>query len=157
MAIQVLVVEDEPLVRMGIVFHLSDEGFEVLEAANADQAIALLEQNASIHLVFTDIDMPGSMDGLKLSAFVRKRWPPVRIIVTSGKRLVEATDLPDGSMFFGKPYQLDAVTAAMREMVPEELDVAAAFCAQKEAAPDGLGSPGRAMTTAERSLFASTT
>jgi CheY-like chemotaxis protein len=116
MPIRILVVEDEPLVRMNIAMHLGDEGFEVLEASNADDAIALLEQHPTINLVFTDIDMPGSMDGLKLSAFVRKRWPPVRIIVTSGKRLVEITELPDGSMFFAKPYQLDVVTTAMREL-----------------------------------------
>lgn len=117
MPIRILVVEDEPLVRMSVAMHLADEGFDPLEASNADEAIALLERDASIHLIFTDIDMPGSMDGLKLSAFVRKCWPPVRIIVTSGKRLVEITDLPDGSMFFSKPYQLDAVTVAMRELV----------------------------------------
>lgn len=113
---QVLVVEDEPIVRMVIVLHLLDEGFDVLEAANADEAIALLEQNGSVHLVFTDIDMPGSMDGLKLADYVRTRWPPIRIIVTSGKRLVEIIELPDGGMFFAKPYQLDAVTTAMREL-----------------------------------------
>ena len=117
MAMQVLVVEDEALVRLVIVMHLVDEGFEVFEAANADEAIALLEQHPSIHLLFTDIDMPGSMDGLRLSGFVRDRWPPVRIIVTSGKRMVEITDLPAGSMFFPKPYQLDEVTTAMNELL----------------------------------------
>ena len=114
---QILVVEDEALVRLIIVMHLTDEGFEVFEAGDADEAIAILEQHPSIHLLFTDIDMPGSMDGLKLSAFVRDRWPPVRIIVTSGKRMIEVTDLPAGSMFFPKPYQLDTVTTAMRELV----------------------------------------
>jgi CheY-like chemotaxis protein len=116
MPIQVLVVEDEPLVRMAICLHLEECGFAVLEAANADEAIALLERHGSIHLVFTDIDMPGSMDGLKLAAFVRDRWPPIRIIVTSGKRMVEVTYLPDGSMFFAKPYGLDAVSAAFHEL-----------------------------------------
>jgi CheY-like chemotaxis protein len=101
---------------MAICLHLEDSGFEVLEAANADDALTLLERG-SIHLVFTDIDMPGSMDGLKLAAFVRDRWPPIRIIVTSGKRMVEVTDLPDGSMFFAKPYGLDAVSTAMHELV----------------------------------------
>jgi len=117
MPTQVLVVEDEPLVRMATSLYLEDSGFEVFEAADADEAIALLERHPSIRLVFTDIDMPGSMDGLKLAAFVRDRWPPIRIIVTSGKRMVEVTDLPDGSMFFAKPYGLDAVTAAMHELV----------------------------------------
>lgn len=117
MTTQILVVEDEPLVRMVIALHLADEGFDVFEAADAEEAIAFLERHPSINLLFTDIDMPGSMDGLKLSAFVRDRWPPVRIIVTSGKRMIEVTDLPAGSMFFPKPYQLDTVTTAMRELV----------------------------------------
>ena len=67
--------------------------------------------------MFTDIDMPGSMDGLKLSAAVRDRWPPVKIIVTSGHRLVEITDLPDGSMFFSKPYKYAAVISSIRELL----------------------------------------
>lgn len=114
--ISVLVVEDEALVRMDIVDQLEDEGFEVFEAANADQAIAILDANPTIHLLFTDVDMPGSMDGLKLAAAVRDRWPPVKIIVTSGHRLVEITDLPDGSVFFSKPYSHSAVVASFREM-----------------------------------------
>jgi CheY-like chemotaxis protein len=113
----VLVVEDEPLVRMAICLHLEESGFEVFEAVDADEAVKLLEHHESIQLLFTDIDMPGSMDGLKLAAFVRGRWPPIRIIVTSGKRMVEVTDLPDGSMFFGKPYGLEAVTTAMKELI----------------------------------------
>ncbi len=67
----------------------------------------------------TDIDMPGSMGGLKLSAFVRDRWPPIHIVITSGKRLVEITDLPAGSVFFAKPYGLDELSVAMRAMVSE--------------------------------------
>ncbi|WP_342778220.1 response regulator [Mesorhizobium norvegicum] len=84
-SICVLVVEDEPLIRMDIVDFLLGEGFEVLEAANADEAIDLLEANAQIQIMFTDIDMPGSMDGIKLAAAVRDRWPPVRIVATSGQ------------------------------------------------------------------------
>ena len=113
----VLVVEDEALIRDLISEELVESGFDVLQVGDANQAIAVLEARQDIHLVFTDIDMPGSMDGLKLAAFVRDRWPPIRIIVTSGKRMVEVTDLPDGSMFFAKPYGLDAVTAAMHELV----------------------------------------
>jgi two-component system, response regulator PdtaR len=115
--IKVLVVEDEPLVCMDIAEHLQDAGFTVLEAGNADEAIAHLETHADIRLIFTDIDMPGSMDGLKLAAAVAKRWPPIRIIVTSGHRVVEITDIPDGSMFFSKPYQHRAIVASMRELL----------------------------------------
>lgn len=82
--INILVVEDEFLIRMDLVDYLSGEGFEVFEAAHTDEAIAILEANDQIQVMFTDVDMPGSMDGLKLSAAVRDRWPPVRIVVTSG-------------------------------------------------------------------------
>jgi len=117
--IAVLVVEDEALVRMDIVGYLEDEGFIVYEAGNADQAIAQLEIHADIRILFTDIDMPGTMDGLKLSAFVRNRWPPVRIVVTSGHRIVEVTDLPDGGVFHSKPYQRTAIVQSFRELTAD--------------------------------------
>ncbi len=77
--ITVLIVEDEALVRMDIALLLEDDGFHVLEASNADDAISLLDAHPEVRLMFTDIDMPGSMDGLKLAAAVRDRWPPVKI------------------------------------------------------------------------------
>lgn len=113
----VLVVEDEALILVDIAFQLEAEGFTVYEAANADAAIRLLNIHSDIRLVFTDIDMPGSMDGLRLAAAVRDRWPPVKIIVTSGARMVEVTDMPDGSVFFSKPYQHTAVLRSIREML----------------------------------------
>ena len=116
-SIVVLVVEDEPLVRLDIADCLSDEGFDVIEAANADEAINALKANDRIRLLFTDVDMPGSMDGLKLATLASERWPPVSIIVTSGHRLVEISDIPDGSVFFAKPYSHAAIVASVREMV----------------------------------------
>jgi two-component system, response regulator PdtaR len=116
-AIQILVVEDEPLLRMDIADQLSDQGFHVFEAEDADEAISVLEQNLAIRLVITDIDMPGSMDGLKLAEAVRNRWPPVKIIVVSGHRVVEITDLPDGSMFFSKPYSPNHLVSSMRDLL----------------------------------------
>jgi DNA-binding NtrC family response regulator len=116
-AITVLVVEDEPLIRMDIADHLRRHGFEVIEAGNAGEALDLLAANPNIHVMFTDIDMPGTMDGLKLAAAVRDRWPPIKIIVTSGHRTVATAELPDASRFFTKPYAGDAVASAMREMV----------------------------------------
>lgn len=115
--ISVLVVEDEPIILIDIADQLEAEGFHVFQAGNADIAIELLAAHPAIRLVFTDVDMPGSMDGLKLAAAVRDRWPPVRIIVTSGHRLVEITDLPDGSVFFSKPYVHLAVVKSMRQML----------------------------------------
>lgn len=112
----VLVVEDEILIRIGIASDLEDEGFTVFEAADADAAIALLQAQPSINLLLTDIDMPGSMDGLKLAAAVRNRWPPVKIIVTSGQFKLPETDLPEGGRFFPKPYLGSTIAAAFREM-----------------------------------------
>ncbi|MGV8951722.1 MAG: response regulator [Cypionkella sp.] len=113
----VLVVEDEALILLDIADQLEDEGFTVYQATNADAAIKLLATHLDIRLVFTDIDMPGSMDGLLLAAAVRRRWPPVRIIVTSGARLVEITDLPNGSVFFSKPYSHRAVVRSMHSLL----------------------------------------
>jgi len=112
----VLVVEDEILIRMGIAGDLEDEGFVVFEAADADAAIVMLHAQPSINLLLTDIDMPGSMDGLKLAKAVRDRWPPVRIIVASGHSEITEAELPSGGRFFPKPYSGSAIAAAFREM-----------------------------------------
>ena len=116
---KVLVVEDEFLIRMDICSFLEGEGFVVLEASNADDAIAFLNANADIRVMFTDIDMPGTMDGLKLAAAVRDRWPPVQIIITSGHRQLSDELLPVQGRFFSKPYDQSRVISAIREMVAE--------------------------------------
>ncbi|MGY6251646.1 response regulator [Bosea thiooxidans] len=100
----VLVVEDEALLRMDAADLLSEAGHTVLEAANADEAIALLEVRKDITVVLTDVEMPGSMDGLRLARAVRDRWPPVTIIVVSGRLAPGKADLPDGVPFLSKPY-----------------------------------------------------
>jgi CheY-like chemotaxis protein len=115
--VTVLVVEDEVLVRLDIVQSLEDGGFHVLEASNADDAIILLEAHPEVRLMFTDIDMPGSMDGLKLAAAVRNRWPPVQIIVTSGHRAMSDDHLPVVGRFFSKPYDPSRVIQAIHEMI----------------------------------------
>lgn len=116
-AITVLVVEDEPLIRMDILEQLQDLGFDVLEATNATEAVTMLTANKDIQVMFTDVDMPGGMDGLMLAAAVRDRWPPIKIIVTSGHRKVAISDLPAGSRFIEKPYRGEAVASAMLEML----------------------------------------
>lgn len=116
-AITVLVVEDEPLLRMDIADQLQDLGFKVLEAANAKEAVLMLAANADIRVMFTDVDMPGGMDGLMLAATVRDRWPPIKIIVTSGLRHVRMSDMPDGSRFFGKPYKASDIADAVHTLV----------------------------------------
>jgi DNA-binding NtrC family response regulator len=112
----VLVVEDEPLLRMMAVDLVEDAGFEAIEAANADQAVKLLETRADIRIVFTDIDMPGSMDGLLLAAAIRDRWPPIEVILTSGHVHVSEVMLPERCVFFSKPYDHTRLAATMRGM-----------------------------------------
>jgi DNA-binding NtrC family response regulator len=115
--VTVIVVEDEPIVRMDIAMSLQDAGFIVLEASNADEAIALLNAHSEIRLMFTDIDMPGSMDGLKLAKAVRGRWPPVKIIIASGQRDLNDEVLPVEGKFFSKPYDHGRVVSAIKEML----------------------------------------
>lgn len=113
----VLVVEDESLLRMMAVDLVEEAGFEALEAADADEAVRILESRLDIRLVFTDIQMPGSIDGLKLAACVRDRWPPVHIIVTSGHIARDDATLPEAAEFIEKPYQPRAVAAMMQRMM----------------------------------------
>lgn len=112
----VLVVEDEPLLRMMAVDVVEAAGFEAVEAADATQAVEILERRPDIRIMFTDIDMPRGMDGVKLAAAVRRRWPPIEIIVTSGHAVPDCSDLPARSVFFSKPYRQDQVVAAMRRL-----------------------------------------
>ena len=112
----VLIVEDEFLLRMDAVGMITDAGFEVVEAANADDAIEILEARRDISVVFTDIQMPGSMDGLKLARAIRGRWPPIKIVATSGLVDVGEKDLPEGGRFLPKPYHARQLAAVLREL-----------------------------------------
>jgi len=112
----VLVVEDEALVRMNAVGLLDDAGYEVLEARDADHALAILETRTDIGLVFTDVEMPGTMDGIGLANIIRQRWPLVLMVVVSGKAVVDETRLPGGARFFRKPYADNVIVEAMRNM-----------------------------------------
>src|SRR5450631_2943383 len=111
----ILIVEDETLIRMHAV-EMIEEAFEVVEAASADEAIAILEARLDITVVFTDIQMPGSMDGLKLAAAVRDRWPPIKIVATSGLVDVRSDDLPEGGRFLPKPYSPEQIVRTLREL-----------------------------------------
>ena len=112
----VLVVEDEFLLRIDAADMIAASGFEVIVAANADEAIEILEARRDITVVFTDIQMPGSMDGLKLARAVRGRWPLIKIVATSGHVGVRETDLPEGGRFLPKPYSSTEVTGMLREL-----------------------------------------
>jgi len=116
----VLVVEDDLLIRMGAVDIVLAAGYEALEASNADEAIHLLEARPDIDLVFTDVQMPGTMDGIRLSHYIRERWPPVKLLVASGNAILEESLLPMGSRFFSKPYDDRAIADAMRRLLNDE-------------------------------------
>ena len=113
----VLIVEDEFLLRMHAVDMIQAAGFEVVEAADADQAIDILETRPDITVVFTDIQMPGSMDGLKLAQAIRGRWPPIKIVATSGRVNVAEADLPEGGRFLPKPYSPQQIAGVLRELI----------------------------------------
>jgi two-component sensor histidine kinase/ActR/RegA family two-component response regulator len=113
----VLVVEDEMVLRMRAVDIVEDAGFTAIEAVNADEALAILEARSDISLLFSDIQMPGSMDGLKLAYAVHERWPSIKIILVSGHVKLSDTDKPTDSRFFGKPLDVNRMIAELREMV----------------------------------------
>jgi CheY-like chemotaxis protein len=112
----VLVVEDEPLLGLQLVDLIEEAGFDVVLARDADDAISQLERRADITILFTDIQMPGSMDGLKLARAVRNRWPPIKIIATSGNATLRDGDLPDGGRFLPKPYDRTRITDTLLQM-----------------------------------------
>lgn len=113
----VLVVEDEWLLRMNAVEIVRSAGFEAIEAANADDAIAILETRDDIRIVFTDVQIPGSMDGLRLARAVRDRWPPIRVVATSGRIRLNDNELPSGGRFVPKPYTPSQISSTLSELV----------------------------------------
>jgi two-component system, response regulator PdtaR len=112
----ILVVEDEALVRLAAVGMLEDAGFRMIEAVNADEALELLAADSDIQLLFTDINMPGTINGLALARQVHDRWPHIGIMVASANRVPQSQDLPAGSWFEQKPYSIDAVVRHAREL-----------------------------------------
>jgi CheY-like chemotaxis protein len=114
--VAVLVVEDDVLLRMSIVQDLEDAGFDVFEAENASAAIDQLNHNSRIQVMFSDVDMPGGVDGLKLAALVRDRWPPIKIIITSGHHDLSKLIMPEVELFLPKPYTPELVVASILEV-----------------------------------------
>jgi two-component sensor histidine kinase/CheY-like chemotaxis protein len=113
----VLIVEDEMMLRMRAVDIVEDAGFCPVEAVNADEALSILESRSDISLLFTDIQMPGSMDGLKLAHAVHDRWPSIKIILVSGQVSPSAAEKPADSRFFGKPLSVDKMISELQAMV----------------------------------------
>jgi two-component system, response regulator PdtaR len=112
----VLIVEDEVLIRLSAVGMLEDAGFGMIEAVNSDQALELLAADSDVQLLFTDVNMPGTIDGLALARQVRERWPHIGIMVASAKRAPQPEEMPAGSRFEQKPYSLDTVVRHAREL-----------------------------------------
>lgn len=110
---RILVVEDDPLLRMAVVDLVEQAGFTALEAGNADKALAILERRDDIRIVLTDIDMPGSLDGVALAWAVRDRWRAIKVIVMSG-RVLDESKLPPGGRFFGKPLNERDIIATLQ-------------------------------------------
>ena len=113
----VLVVEDEMLLRMRAVDMVEDAGYIPAEAVDADEALAILQSRSDIALLFTDVQMPGSMTGLQLAHAVHERWPPIKIILASGQLKLSKSEIPENSRFFGKPLNSVEMIAEMREML----------------------------------------
>lgn len=111
----VLVVEDETFVRMHGMDILEDAGFEVLEAGNADEAMTILGQHDDVRLLFSDVDMPGSIDGLELARLVHERWPTIRLLLTSGHHQLQEATLPDSGKFVSKPWSHDVLIQKIQD------------------------------------------
>lgn len=114
----VLIVEDEPLLRMLAIDIVEEAGLAAVEARDAAEAIEIMEKRPDIAVVFTDVNMPGSMSGTELASVIRDRWPPVSLLVTSGKVHIDPKDLPEGTVFVPKPYDIDAVADTLQRLTP---------------------------------------
>jgi CheY-like chemotaxis protein len=112
----VLVAEDEAPVRQLSVCELEDAGYRVLEAADAEQALAILESGICVDVLFTDINMPGELDGIGLAGLVHERWPDVGLIVTSGRTDIPPRELPDQGRFIPKPYRLSEISRVVGQV-----------------------------------------
>ncbi len=112
----ILIVEDEAIVRFELIDLFEDEGYRVFAAASADEAIAILDRHGEVRVVLTDIEMPGSMDGLRLAHYIRKRFPPTLLLVASGRISVPERDMPEHSVYLAKPFDPAAMLRKIDEM-----------------------------------------
>ena len=113
----VLIVEDEVLLRWTAVAIVEDAGFDVVEAGTGIEAVSVLEKRSDIRTVFTDVEMPGPIDGLQLSHLISTRWPTIKIMATSGHLRLRDDDLPAGATFLHKPYAVASLTGALQELM----------------------------------------
>lgn len=116
-----LIVEDEMFIRMVAVDALEERGFSITEAGDAQEALAILERTPGIALLFTDINMPGDIDGMDLAIEVAKRWPHIGIIVTSGGVRLTSAQIPDSGIFLPKPYATQHLVDLVQEQLSKHL------------------------------------
>jgi CheY-like chemotaxis protein len=116
----VLLVDDEPLVLLVATESLEDAGFEVVEAADAAEALVVLRSRSDVGVLFTDVNMPGQIDGLDLAELVHRHWPSIKLVVTSGRGL--ARSVPDEGRFMGKPYSMREMTDLIGEVSQRHRD-----------------------------------
>lgn len=112
----ILIVDDEAILRFDLADFFMDAGYHVYDAADADEAIAILGSHDSIRIVLTDVQMPGSMDGLKLAHYIRDRYPPTVLLVTSGMRKIELDEMPENSVFIAKPFDPNRLLKHIEEI-----------------------------------------
>lgn len=113
----VLVVDDEALLRLHASDLLEEAGFDVIEAPNADTAIRILEERDDVRVLFTDVQMPGRLDGMELARQVHSRWPQVVLLVTSGRLALSSDDIPDAGEFLAKPYEPRALVDKVKDLI----------------------------------------
>ena len=115
----VLVVEDEELLRLSAADLLEEAGFEVLQAADAEAALALIQGRPDVRVLFTDIGLPGKLDGMELAQKVHEQWPHVLLLVTSGQRRPSRAEIADDGRFLAKPYTGDQVLGEIASLQRE--------------------------------------
>jgi DNA-binding NtrC family response regulator len=120
----VRVVEDEPLIRFVLVDALEDKGLQIIEAAFALEAVGLLSKHPEIGVVFTDVDMPGGLNGVDLAKLIANVYPQIGILVTSGRYYDVENELPEGARFLPKPYSLSTVHGQVLALMPEKRQIA---------------------------------
>jgi DNA-binding NtrC family response regulator len=113
----VLVVEDEPLLRLAAIDLVEAAGFEAVPAADATEAVEILEARTDIRVVITDVDMPRGVDGMKLAAIIRDRWPPIKVIIVSGRIDDPGNRIPAETVFFSKPYREEQIIDAVKRFM----------------------------------------
>lgn len=113
----ILVVEDEPLLRLAAIDLIEASGYEAVAAADATEAVAILEARNDIRVVFTDVDMPRGVDGMRLAAIIRDRWPPIKVIVVSGYLEDPGDQIPGETVFFAKPYREEQIVETIKQML----------------------------------------